>query len=119
MDDFEPERRSEFLRFAAFFANAFLVLFAIAALLQVLDVTMTPQVTNSALNTFALSIGVLLFPFFLIAIALVIFVPHLPKIVLAPPLLVLAWQLIGAPPLEWSYENRATQLPMDAVALGV
>lgn len=118
MDDFEPERRNLFLRGAVFVANAFLVLFAAEAAFSLLNAAVLKLPPDSLILVAQTLIGVSVVLLAFVAIAILVFVPHIPKIVLLPPVLVLLWQIIGAPPLVWSPEDRATWIPIDAVGLG-
>lgn len=117
--DFEPERRSIFLRGAVFLANAFLIVFAIESVFGTLDSAALHLSADSPIFVAYVFVAVLLLVLALITIALLVFVPHLPKIVLLPPLAVLAWQLIGSPPFPWTEGDPASQVPSNAVALGV
>lgn len=110
-------RRSWFLVFVVFLANAYLVTFGAEALVSLLN-DVTSRAPNAALLDLGSSLGVLTLLLWLLMIFALIFVPHLPKSVLLPPVLVMAWQMIGAPPLKWSMTDRATWLPIDAIALG-
>jgi hypothetical protein len=53
----------------------------------------------------------------LIVLALLILVPHLPKLTLLPSVLAMLWQLAGAPGVAWSMTDPATLLPIDAITL--
>lgn len=117
MDEVEPERRSIFLRGAVFLANAFLILFAVAAVVSAVDDALLQVSEDAPFFLVELGLALALLAFLVITIVLVIFVPHLPKIVLLPPAAALVWNLAGAPPFVWSYDDHASMVPIDIVML--
>src|SRR5262249_9675835 len=98
-----------------FATNAFLIAFAADAVLSLLaDGTgMAPDAFLGVRTT----VGLIASFFGIVALFAVIFVPQLPKSVLVPPLVIILWEVFGAPPFAWSFTDRSTWVPIDIVQL--
>lgn len=114
----DEARRNWFLVFVVFLANAFLVTFGIEELISLLNGLAFKGAPNAALTGIAASFGTLAILLWLLMILALILVPQLPKSVLLPPMLALAWQFAGAPPIKWSMSDPSTWAPINAVGLG-
>ena len=111
------ERRSWFLVLIVFVINAFLAVNAVSALTGLVDDTVLMSPVDGPFFGLRTQIGLLAMVLTLFALAFVILVPHLPKLVLWPVVLVLVWQILGAPGLEWSITDRKTWVVLNAIAL--
>jgi hypothetical protein len=117
MDTTHAERRSVFLVLVAFLMNAFLVVGTANAGLSLLDDLFLKSDLDSDLFEARGGLGALTLVMTLLALAVIILVPHLPKIVLLPPLLVAIWQVFGSPGMAWSASDRESWIALDAIAL--
>lgn len=115
-EDFETPR-SIFLRFVVFLMNTFLVVAAAGALLGLVDNLVLKSAMTSEVYGLEAQLGLLSMVLLLVAIASLILVPHLPKMVLLPPVLVLLWQVLGAPGFAWSMTDHASMAKLDGIAL--
>lgn len=111
------ERRSWFLVLIVFVINAFLTVNAVSALTGLVDDTVLMSPMDGSFFGLRTQIALLAMVLTLFALAFVILVPHLPKLALLPALLVLVWQILGAPGLEWSISDRKSWVMLDAIAL--
>ncbi len=118
MDATHTGHRSFFLVLVVFLVNAFLAISAISGLLSLVDDAVLNSPMDGAMFALRTQFGVLAFVLSLLALAAVILVPHLPRLVLLPPVLVFIWQVFGAPGIEWSISDRKTWVTLDALALG-
>lgn len=113
----DEARRNWFLVFVVFLANAFLVTFGIEELISLLNGLAFKGAPSAALSGIAASFGTLAILLWLLMILGLILVPQLPKSVLLPPILAIAWQFAGAPPIKWSMSDPSTWAPINAVGL--
>ncbi len=117
MTQVSTERRSWFLVLIVFVINAFLTVNAVSALTGLVDDTVLMSPMDGSFFGLRTQIALLAMVLTLFALAFVILVPHLPKLALLPALLVLVWQILGAPGLEWSISDRKSWVMLDAIAL--
>ena len=106
------------LSFVVFFVNAFLLVTFANAALSFFDDMVTKSAIESAFYAFRAQLSALHLVLALLTIAAVILVPHLPKFTVLPPLLVLLWELMGAPGFTWSMSDHVSMAKLDAILLG-
>jgi len=105
------------LAIPVFIANAFLLVTLTATALGVVDGLLFQSPTAGTLFALRTQLSGLSLILGLILLALLILVPHLPKLTLLPGVLVMLWQMAGAPGVTWSMMDPATMLPIEAIAL--
>lgn len=105
------------LAIPVFIANAFLLVTLAATTLGVVDGLLFQSPMTSTLFALRTQLSGLSLILGLILLALLILVPHLPKLTLLPGVLVMLWQMAGAPGVTWSMMDPATMLPIEAIAL--
>jgi len=110
-------RRSFFLVFIVFLMNAFLAVTAVSSVLALADDLVVKSAMDSQYFSIRGQVALLDIVLLLVAIVSLILVPQLPKLVLLPLVLVSVWQLLGAPGVEWSILDRASQVKLDVIAL--
>lgn len=106
------------LSLVVFLANAFLLVTMANATVALIDDTLIKSAIESPVFGFRTQLSALNLVLALLALASVILVPHLPKITMLPPLLVLMWQLVGAPGISWTLSDHASMATLDAILLG-
>lgn len=117
MSDETVSRRSFFLVFVAFLMNAFLLVTAVSSVLALVDDTLLKSAMTDEFYGARAEIGMLNIVLLFIAMVALILVPHLPKLVLLPPVAVMIWQLIGAPGFAWSITDHASMAKLDEISL--
>ncbi len=117
MEAFSEQRRGAFLYTAAFLANVFLIAVALDAIVGLADDLLIHSPDASAFASGRTAISVAVLALTILTLFLVIFVPHLPKRVLLPPLLVQFWLIFGAFPLDWSPSDRSTWVQLGVIQL--
>ena len=105
------------LAIPVFIANAFLLVTLAATTLGVVDGLLFQSPMTSTLFALRTQLSGLSLILGLILLALLILVPHLPKLTLLPGVLVMLWQMAGAPGVTWSMMDPTTMLPIEAIAL--
>ena len=117
MSENSQAKRSFFLVFIVFLMNAFLAITAVSSVLALADDLLVKSAMDSQFFSIRGQVALLDIVLLLIAIVSLILVPQLPKLVLLPLVLVSVWQLLGAPGVEWSILDRASQVKLDVIAL--
>jgi len=105
------------LAIPVFIANAFLLVTLTATALGVVDGLLFQSPTAGTLFALRTQLSGLSLILGFIVLALLILVPHLPKLTLLPAVLVMIWQMAGAPGVSWSMTDPSTMLPIEAIAL--
>ncbi len=93
------ERRSAFLAFMAVLANVYLVAFAADAGLSLIEELFRAATGSQALLEARIILATMVVLGALIMVAVVLFVPHLPKLVFLPLIAFALWAGVGVPPL--------------------
>ena len=115
MTESDIGRRSFFLMSVVFLVNAFLALNALGAIIGLIDDAVLLSPMDGPFFGLRTQIGMFAFVLTLFTLVFLVLVPHLPKLVLLPPVLVSVWQSFGAPGLEWSIADRASWVLLDAI----
>ncbi len=110
-------RRSWFLVLAAWAASVYLIGYATDATLSVLDEISKLAFGASPLGVIRNVVAVAVLTATLPALLLTIFVPHLPRTVMLPPIAYLLWVSFGAPPLPAMQMNPAISLALSTAQL--
>ena len=111
--DHPQAKRSFFLVFIVFLMNAFLAVTAVSSVLALADDLVVKSAMDSQYFSIRGQVALLDIVLLMVAIVSLILVPQLPKLVLLPLVLVSVWQLLGAPGVEWSILDRASQVKLE------
>ena len=117
MNDHPANERRLALSIPVFVANAFLVITMASSTLGVLDGLFIKSGMDSALMGVRMQLSGLSTALGFLVLAALILVPHLPKLTLLPAVLVMLWQLAGAPGVAWSLSDPSTLVPLEAASL--
>ncbi|MEQ1754215.1 MAG: hypothetical protein ABL973_08770 [Micropepsaceae bacterium] len=110
--------RSIFLRLVVFLMNTFMLVSATSASLGLIDNLYFKSAMNSEFYGIQGQVGLLAIVLTFVAVAALILVPQLSKIVLLPPVLVFLWLTVGAPGVSWSMTDHMSLAMLNAIALG-
>ncbi len=99
-------RRSAFLAFMAVIANLYLLGFAADAALSVADELFPAAGGSEALSRARFALAVLVLSASFPMLVIILFVPHLPKLVFLPLLAFVIWAGFGAPPADFGDDGN-------------
>ena len=115
----DGNRRRIFLALMAFLANLYLIGFAADAGLSAIEEALRAATDSQALSMVRNILATIIFLASIIVLVILLFVPHLPKLVLLPPVIFALWASFGAPPYFPTQEDAGlmANLVMGQVAL--
>lgn len=113
------ERRSPWLVFFTFVANAYLLAFAADAAVSLVDEIWFAAAGTTPLTAIRNWLALVVVVFSLLMAFVVAFVPPLPKLVFVPLIVAALWFAVGAPPLMAATSDRSASLALALVQMTI